>query len=427
MDVLTGLKRADAAIVGGGLTGLLLGASLAHEGMKVALVEAGDGTLTLPREAACLPAPSLLAKVEAIHGTQAAQQFSLALLAQLHALLAAPLPYVQRMPLYTYARTRAALPALEAMQALYTRLNLPVHTAPDAGGCPFPVELSLLTPDQALLDMPRWTAALAGSIRRRGGQIFLNSRVTGFEGHRIFTAAGCIHAPVTVLTTGVPLGAHFETLFECRSLVHCILDGSAPLHSLQRPIQADGPAICPTPSGLIATLDGGRCGTRQQQARLPHASAMLQQFLPDWQQGSTHFTRTAVTLDGLPLIGMLPGSRQLCAAGVDGILGAMHAAQVLTRHILGHSLPEDALYSPLRHLPQALLRQAKQRAARIKLANSCRLSAPSCTHCGCRMRYITPVSSWVCPLCSSACTMLGQPIEGPGSAPVTVSPRQRPY
>lgn len=424
--MLTGLKKADVAIVGGGLTGLLLGASLAHEGMKVAIVEAGDGGFPLPREAATAHLAPQYQRILHAYDSDTARLYAGLLQGQLGALLAAPLPYVQRMPLYTYAMDKAHLPALEAHHTLYTQLHLPSHIAPDAGGCPFPVELSLCTPDQVLVDVPRWTAALTGSIRRSGGHIYTNSRVMSFDRQRICTGSGCVIAPICVLTTGIPLGFQNALYLECRTRIHCLLAGAGPLHSLQQPVQEDGLSLCPTPFGLAVSLYAGRCGTHQQQAHLAHAEERIRRLLPDGQQGEIHCSRQVLTADGLPLIGMLPDSPRLCAAGVESIPGAMHAASVLTRHILGRAHPEDALFSPARRLPSAVLQRAKRRSAAIRAASWLRFSAPACAHCGCRMRYTAPLSLWECPLCATAYTLLGQPVNGPGMTPAEVSPRQRP-
>lgn len=426
MDVLTGSKRADAAIVGGGLTGLLLAASLAQEGLKVALVEASDGSFPLPREAAHIHAGETLARAEAIHGTDVAKQYAQCLQAQLQSLLAASQPYVQPLPLYTYALHRKELPAMEARRALYTRLHLPVYVAPDAGGCPFPVELSLLAPSQAVLDMVRWQLALQASIRRSGGRIYIRSQVVSMESARVCTAQGCLQAPIIILTTGIPLGWRAPHLLSCRTCAHCMLTGGMPLHSLQQPLTQSGVFLCPAPNGLIASFDTCRSGTRQQQTQLNRASARLPHLLPDWQPGEWRYTRHALSVDGLPFIGTLPDSRFLCATGVNGILAAMHAAEVLTRHVLGRALPEDQLYAPTRRLPAACLRPCQRQIAAIRMANWPRLHAPKCAHCGCRMHYTPPLALWECPLCGSACTLLGQPAAAPGTSSVNVSPRQRP-
>ncbi|MBQ4579587.1 MAG: FAD-dependent oxidoreductase [Clostridia bacterium] len=424
--MLTRLKKADAVIVGGGLTGLLLGASLAHEGMKVAVLEAGDGDHAPPHHLATVCLAPQYERIIHAHSVDAARLYAGLLQSQLNALLAAHQPYVQRLPLYTYAQDKAQLPALERQRTLYAALGLSAHIAPDAGGCPFPVELSLCAPDQAAVDISRWRAALMGSIRRKGGQIYTHIRVIGFDAQRICTEHGCIIAPICLLTTGVPLGMEDPAMLACSTLAHCTLTGPVPLHSIQQPIQEGGLLLCPTPFGIQATLNAGRCGTRQQQQQLEHFSKTLRRMLPDCHQQSFTYTRHVQSADGLPLIGMLPGTQRLCAAGISSIPGAMHAAAVLTRHILGHTLPEDALFSPGRKLPPKVQRQVRQHNAGVRAANWLHIGAPACAHCGCRLRYTSALARWECPLCASSYTLLGQPLDGPGMSPADISPRQRP-
>lgn len=430
MKQLSGQRRADAAIVGGGLTGLLLGASLSREGLRVAVVDAENGTCPPPWEAATLPCGRTLSQIYALHGLEKTQQYASSLQTQLRALLEASLPYVHREAAYTYAHHAADLPSLERMHDLCTHLQLPVHIAPDAGGCPFPVELSLFS-QAAVIDMPRWMAALSASIRRNGGQIYRSSRVITLDGQRVHTAKGTLTAPVIILTTGKPLGlrdSSLLTLLESRTTAHCVMASDIPLHSVQQSIDC-GLSLCPTRTGVIVTMDIGRTGSREQAAGIGHFVHTLGRLLPGWQGEDILCTQHVHSADGLPFIGMLPGQRLLFAAGFGscGILGAMHAAEVLTRRIFGRALPEDALYAPDRTLPQGLLRREKRRLLAISMAGLLHPQSPVCSHCRCRTRYFSHASQWGCPLCGTVYDCIGLPISGPGMTPIRVSPRQRRY
>lgn len=425
---LEGSQHADAAIVGGGLTGLLLAASLTQSGMRVAVIDAADGADVPASSAASLLIAPVFARIANAHGIIAAQQYADGLRSQLHAMLSTPLPYLRETPVYVYATTTADLPGLESQHKLMTSLRIPVSIAPDAGGCPFPVELSLTT-QGALVDASRWTAALQTSILRHGGRIFTSSQVIGFDSTRVYTLQGCLEAPHIILTTGKPLGLRNRrmlSLLESRVLAHCELTSPFSLHSCQQPVQEAGLSLHPTAWGAAASWDAGRVGTRHAQARLMRFPQALHSHLPDWQPGEIRYSQAICSADGLPIIGTLPASRVLCASGYSGILGAMHAAQTLTRRICGNVLPEDALYAPDRTVPASILRSGMRRVAGIFARNMLRRSAPSCAHCACRMRYSTAVQRWECPYCGTCYTMLGQVICGPGMQPAQVSVRQRP-
>ena len=429
MDQLRGAVRADAAIVGGGLTGLLLGAALVQDGVRVAVLEAEPSPAGPAAACASIHAGNAFSRVLSAGGLEAARHYAAALQSQLNALLAAPLPYVSVMPAYTYARTAAELPALEARRALLTQLGLPTHTAPDAGGCPFPVALSLFSLG-AVVDMHRWMAALTASIRRQGGKVYYGSGVMGFDGQRVCTAEGTLHAPLIILTTGKPLGLRTPrllALLETRTRAHCAMTPDTPLHSIQHPVDA-GLTLCPTPLETLVTMDVGRCGTRQESRYFRQFTDRLTQLLPDWRRGDIHFSHPVVSADGLPVIGAMPGARMLFASGYGdcGILGAMHAAEVLHRRLMGRAAPEDALYAPERTIPPRVMQRTQRRLLGLRTEGLLRARGPACSHCGCRMRYFAPAGRWECPCCGSACTMLGQAVSGPGMARVQVSPRQRP-
>ena len=428
MEELRGLRQADAAIVGGGLTGLLLGAALSQDGMRVAILEATESGGGPSAAIASLHSGSTFIRALEAHGVDVVRHYASSLQSQLNALLATPLPYVQSLPAYTYARTKADLPALERHRAVYTQLGLPMHAAPDAGGCPFPVELSLLS-QGAVVDVCRWKAALQSSILRNGGRLYANSRVTGFDGGRICTAHGAVCAPIVILTTGKPLGMHDKrllTLLESRTIAYCALSMDTPLHSIQQSL-ADRFTLCPTPTGAIASMPLGHCGTKRVSRGLTQFTGALRHLLPDCTQDTLHFSNDVVPADGLPFIGTMPASRMLFASGVNGVLGAMHAAEVLHRRVTGRALPEDAHYSPAREIPRQIVQQEARRMTAYRLDGLLHFRAPHCSHCSGKMRYFSPASLWECPCCGSCCTMLGEPLSGPGMASVDVSPRQRPW
>ncbi len=428
MDRLEGLHRVDAAVVGGGLTGLLLASSLAHEGLKVAVIDAGEGFSGPERAAASLFDPPF-ARIKAIHGTDTAQQYALALQGELQELLCAPPAYVQEMPGYLYARMPEEHPLLERRVTLLTELGLPVSIAPDAGGCPFPVELSLTLPGQSIVHVQRWMAALEQAILRQGGQLYHGSRVTHLERSRVFTGRGCVQTGRIVLATGKPPGLrtqHMLALLESRTQVWNGLTSFLPLHSLQIPLAAEGLTLIPHPGGIIVQGSAGRAGCRDAQTHFRRFLQQVSALLPDHIQGTTGAIRAVHSLDGLPLIGTLPGSSALMAAGIHGPLGAMHAARVLTRRILGRTQPEDRIYAPDRFIPGRILRPALLRNAARYASGWLHPSAPECSLCGCLMRYLSPASRWDCPYCGSAFTMLGHVIDGPAVRPARLSVRQRP-
>ncbi len=429
MNRLEGVYRADAAIVGGGLTGLLLASALTQAGMQVAVVEASDERREEDSCVASMFSAPDFAQIEAAYGVDAARRYAAGLQAQLHALTAASLPYVREIPGYAYA-FQNELPALEKQHQLLLALRIPVSIAEDAGDCPFPVALSLKT-EAALIDRKRWQEALVSAIRRRGGRIFHNSRVIALHSGQVFTQHGQVEAPQIILTTGKPLGLCVKsllTLLESRRMVQCTLTGGISLCSSQQNLTKVCFNLFPSTEGSTAVWNLGRIGMSAQQESLRSFENALHRLLPDWTHGEFRYAQAVHSLDGLPVIGPLPGSQILCIAGTDSspVLSAMHAVEVMARRILGHALPEDAMYLPDRSIPKGILRPQMQRCTRIYLRSMLRRRAPVCPHCGCRIRYSIAVQCWECPYCGTCYSMLGQVLCGPGMRDAEVSVRQRP-
>lgn len=429
MKELSGLRRGDAAVVGGGLTGLLLASSLAQAGMRVIVLDTGESRMphcTCAGTVLCSPAYQ---RIRDIHGLDAARMYAASLMGHLSDILAVPQPYVQNADVSLYARTVDELPRLCAQQELLQQLGIPSSAAADS--CCLPAEATLTAPNQVLVDMLQWQQALMCNIRRCGGQVYACTAITDLHSRKVCTARGCTEAPLIVFAGIMPpfaQGLSHPYLLERRLLILRELHGIFPLHSIQLPVDADGVSLYPAPSGAIASWDAGRCGTRRQQERRRTFDAALSNRLPDWQQASTQYLYEIFSADGLPIIGNLPGSRHLFAAGTGGtgILGAMHAAAVLNRRILGQIHPEDQLYAPDRPLSRWFIPKEQRRLRTIRLQGMLRRTAPSCSHCGCRMRYCTALSHWACPLCGSVFNMLGQVICGPAMHEAQLSARQRP-
>ncbi len=422
--------RLDAAIVGGGLTGYLLGASLADAGVQVAVIELHGRAEEPAVEAASLLCSPMLGRIQTAYGPDAARMHVLRLQEQLRALTAAPLPYVQVSPAFTFALTSNEMALLARQHALLSGLHLPVRITQDTGGCPFPIEQSLFLPGQGVVNVTLWIEALRGSIRRLGGMIYSGIRHISLDGTQIHTEHGRINAPQIILTTDKPLDLRSRrllSLLETHLFVHSELAAPWTLHSLQQ--SPDGAfQLLPTPRGAVATWDAGRLGTRPLQRRCRQFQHLLSTRMPDWQQESLRYSPQVISADGLPFIGILPGARYLFANGYGDcpILGAMHAADVLSRRMLGQLSPEDRLYEPDRAVPSALVNRTALRNARRYAAGMLRPNAPVCPHCGCRMRYFPPLQQWGCPFCGSAYTIFGRPACGPAVQSTRVSTRQRP-
>ena len=437
LSSLSGIRRADAVIVGAGLTGLMTAESLCRSGLRVTVLDAaepGSGASGLCSGAATLQAAPVYARIAAIHGMDAAR-LHLEALRETQSALPSLLSGAGHRDAdsYVYAFLPRDLPALAEQHKLLTSLGLPVDYAPDAGGCPFPVELSTCLKGQLMADVPSLLSALIRRIRLSGSRIHAHSPVIALESGRVCTPAGRVDAPVVILAAGKPLGdghPHTLSLLESRTLIQCRLTAQLPLHTLQQSVRPDGLSLRPVPGGAVASWCAARSGTPEEAERTALLTRVLHGRMKDWEMGEFRFQQELWPVDGLPVIGALPGyrGRVLGATGYSGhgLLGAALSAQVLTRHILGRSLPDDALYSPERPLPAAVLTQRQKQLRHLRRAAAWRYRSPRCTLCHCRMRYSIPGERWSCPVCGSAFGMLGQRLNGPALINADISALQRP-
>lgn len=440
MDGLNGLKRADAAVVGGGLTGLFTALMLAKAGARVILLDEGGSGGSPALSTAQLGQQYGVITAQA--GLEAAKQHAQALLSltmafpeEVRRLTGQPLPGAMETDVYSYAMLPEDLALLDAQMEAAVQLALPMTIAPDAGGCPFPVELSARMPGQWVFDGAALQRILAGRIRRLGGRVARGTRVVALEPGRVWTASGGVLAASVVLATGMPLGLGRKpmlSLLETRTLARCRLAGAhgiaAPLFTCQQSVRPGGFMLIPMRDGLDASFCLGRTGTKPQQERYALFERILAGRMPEWAPEDMRFTQEVRTADGLPMIGLLPGARGhvLFAAGQGGPAGALLAAKILTRMLTGRAAPEDALYRPDRPLRPALRREIWRQGALLRGRNALRLRAPHCPGDGAHMRYSLAAERWECPLCGSVFDMLGRRISGTALKDADVSIRQRP-
>jgi len=430
-----GEAKADVAIVGGGLTGVSCAAMLSAMGVKVILLEARR----LGRGASWNCTGKVTSQLAGIYNTVADKaglnaagdyarlmREAIAGVAELCGRLGVP---VQTDSVHVFAETTDDLPALRKLHQLEARLGLPIAEAADAGGCPFPVELSLALRNQLLLAPLPYLLALADFATEEGCAIYEHTPVRSVEGHRISTDQGTVEASFILLATGSPVGCTSLprlAMMQQRTCQVVTLEGGAPIMNSHLSVQADELTLRPTHTGALLAWDLGRTGTKEHSPRQQLLQRTLKALLPDMRVTESHIRQDVWSGDGLPLIGPIKPqeSHLLMATGYSGwgVLNSYLAAKVLTGHITGHPLPEAALFRPDRPSPKLGegLRIASAYASGIP-----RLGSPTCTHMGGKLRYDEDSQRWECPCHGSTFTTLGQNLDGPALRDAQVSARQR--
>lgn len=427
---LSGVCQADAAVVGGGWTGLLTASFLASQGWKVVVLTQGDSQGSLPRLAVQSFAPASFRRILACHGMKALEKHvgrRERVVRRLPGWLG-PRAEFRDVDFFGYARLPEWVATLNEDVRLAQRLGLLSRISADAGGCPFPVEQSAWTRG-LLIDSASLSHALRRTIRQAGGRICGASPALNITPSQVFTADGRVDAGRVLLCTGKPPGLRSRrllSLLETRTLLSCRLSSPTPLHSIHSAVP-NGLSLLPLPAGALALWDAGRIGTREANRQAARMQRTLRQLMPDWTTEAIHARPFVRSLDGLPMVGSLrsPWGRLLFAGGAEDFTDVLIAAQALARLALARPHADDLLLRPDRNLPRRFLRSAIVQMRRMRAYNLMH-SAPRCSHCRCRLRWQETPRWWGCPSCGSAFTLLGQRLCTPGLTDAQISPAQRP-
>lgn len=428
---LSGVHRADAAIVGGGWTGLLTADLLARAGMKVALItehEPASGAESLP---VSLCQPQLLRRISAFHGDEAAQAH-LQLLRQIVSSLPdwlKPLAAFRKADFYTFARTPPERGLLKAHLRFLSAHGLDAELADDAGGCPFPVELSYRS-EGLLIDASSLAQSLCRRILRLGGQIFARSRVLNATAAQVYSALGRVDAGCVLLCTGKPLGLSRRSLLsllETRTVIRCRLTGPAPLHTVQTAVLPGGLTLLPVSGGAEAFWDAGRTGVREEEFRTGLLLRTLRLLMPEWRASSPEFRLMIRPDDGLPVVGSFRAEHGhiLCGSGAEDFPRAMLTARALARLALRKPSDADLLLRPDRPLPRKAAGKLMGQLRRQRAMAALRVT-PRCSHCRCRLRYHARPRWWGCPFCGSVFGVLGERLGGPALSDGDIPASRRP-
>lgn len=234
---LTGDMETETAIIGGGLTGVLLAYRLRERGIACCVLEAdavGSGTTGGSTGKVTAQHGLLYAKLFSEFGRTKAKEY-----AQSNAAAVEEYAYLvekegiacdfTRCSAYVYSRDGMAALRDEAEAARRLGLNAVLS---EVTKLPFPVDGALCFPDQARFDPLAFARGLAKRAEKMGATIFEQTRVTGVEDMRVLTAEGTMQAKHVVFACHYPIinipGYYFLRMSQQRSFA-IALRGAPPL------------------------------------------------------------------------------------------------------------------------------------------------------------------------------------------------------
>ena len=351
--------RADVAVVGGGIAGILTAYALHAQGIRVVLLEGG-------RLAAGVTAHTT-AKISAQHGLfceRLVHSFGRYLAQQyLHANLQAVRQYralVREKRIdcdfsdeasYVYAAPDG--PRLERELECAQLLGAPVRLARPEG-LPFAVREAVCFDHQAQFSPLPFLAALVPELT-----VYENSPVRDVRAHAVRCDGGTVRAEQIVVATHFPMlvrhGLYPLRLRQERSYILALAD-TPPLSGMWLDAGEDGWSL--RRCGELLLLGGGahRCGVNLGDS-YDRLRAHAKLLFPRSREVLAWSTQDCMTLDGVPYIGAYSASTPwlhvATGFGKWGMTGSMVAATVLTARLTGASCPYADIFSPSRFFPSA--------------------------------------------------------------------------
>lgn len=456
---LTKNIRTQAAVIGGGLTGVLLAHHLEKHGMETVILEAdriGQGQTRNTTAKITIQHGLLYSRLAAQLGIQQARQYADAgqqAIAAYRTMIKEKQIECgfQDAPAYLYTLKDAQALKKEAICAQKLGIDA-VFT--DQTELPFAVAGAVKFEKQAQFDPLAFLNVVAQPLC-----IFEKTRVVEVSGDHIRTESATVKADHIIFACHYPFinipGYYFMRMHQERSYV-LALQNAPSLQGMYLGVDSDH-AWSLRSAGDLLLLGGGKHRTGenknggQYQTLLQKAAALFPGSTPYLQWSA----QDCMTLDGLPYIGRFSPSRPnwYVATGYQkwGMTNAMAAAILLCSLITEQPLPQAALFSPRRFTPRASAKnflnegahaikglsrqffttprtksqeilpgrggivQHQEKKRGVYKTNDGKMVSVStrCPHLGCQLEWNPEEKSWDCPCHGSRFDYIGRLQDGP--------------
>lgn len=455
---LRGRLAVDAAVVGGGMAGLLTAYFLSAAGLRTAVLEASRiGSGQTGRSTA---------KITSQHGPlyhrlirQLGMRKALLYAAANEQAVAEYRRLISQnkidcgftaAPAYLYSTAEQSSLRQEWAAAKLLGIDARLLNRTEL---PFPVACALCFPSQAYFNPLRFLSAIAGRL-----EIYEQTKVLSAKGDCLMTNHGPVKARHIIFACHYPFpnlpGCYFMRMHQERSYV-LALENAAPLNGMYLGIDRDGLSFRPCGELLLLGGSGHRTGENSGGGRYRELREAARLYWPGSREAACWSAQDCMTLDGIPYIGRFSSAAPswYVATGFQkwGMTSSMVAARLISDLILKGQSPWEEVFSPQRplsakasgafwreaaHASKGLARAAfmpprsalealprgtggiveyrgKKAGVYREKSGKCFIVSPRCPHLGCQLEWNPDEKSWDCPCHGSRFDFKGNLIDNP--------------
>lgn len=200
-----------------------------------------------------------------------------------------------------------------------------------------------------------------------GLAIYENSQVLFVDGGRVLTERGCVTADHVIFACHYPFvnipGYYFMRMYQERSYVLALEAGDSAGRRNFLPrgmyygVDRDGLSFRSADGFLLLGGEGHRTGENREGGRYGRLMERAKRLWPGCEERFRWSAQDCMTLDGIPYIGRFSAKTPnwYVATGFQkwGMTSAMAAAMVIRDAVLGKENPDGAVFSPERFTPAA--------------------------------------------------------------------------
>ena len=415
---LTGHKKTDVLIIGGGMAGILTAYKLKEAGISSIVVEAktiGSGTTQNTTAKITAQHGLIYADIIKRYGIEKAQLYYNAntnaisdfrVLSERY-----PCDFESKTAFVYTTESRAKI---EREAGAYLKIGIPAKIE-DKLPLPISVQSACSMENQAQFNPLKLLYALTDEI-----DIYEGSHIRRIDGQHAIVENGRVSAKHIVLATHYPMinisGLFFMKLYQHRSYV-IALENAPDINGMYLDEKENGFSFRNYQDLLF--IGGGDYKTghgNKQGIGYDVLRDLAKSAYPSSIEKYHWATQDCMSLDSIPYVGRLNAQRRhiYVATGFNkwGMTGSMVAAGIIRDLIVSGKSEYESLYSPQRSM------FTKQLAVNIGSAavGLLRLGGPRCSHMGCKLKWNSSEKTWDCPCHGSRFDKQGHVIDNPAKS-----------